>query len=740
MKRLVILLVSVASLGTQAAERPESQLVRMAREAIGSQYLPRSAKMEPGDPACLLSRPQLAVYGYAEGGFAVVSKSDLLPGVLGYSGNSFDEAEANENFLWWLNATSKAADYCVSHGLELAQTAPNQAQYPMHVLPLMSSAWGQEEPFFDDCPLVYNSEREPVHSLVGCVATALSQIFYYHKAAGTPRGSATVGVPYDRPSQYYTVDFSALDYDWDNMRDTYSIGNYTPQQAHAVAELCYTVGVACEMMYDYTASGAMTERAALALKRNFSLPETCRMVVRDEYAEDNRGWMNLIYNELANDRPLFYTGSDFPAGGHAFVFDGYDEQGRVHVNWGWYGRQDGYFSIDLLNPGSYNFRVSQDMIIGIQPKAVPQLSSQTVEVQQAGSLASLLTDVEGLGSLTLTGEIDESDFAALRQCRALQTLDMRQVRLATEGEALPRQALYGCASLRQLVLPQTVHAWGDGALAGCSNLNMLELPQEADGQFVIRDEVVYNADGSELIAVLPTCVGSVEVEPTVSKIHDFALEGCKRVRIVYLPQSVKMLGDRALADVAVLRELHVAAAEPPATGVQTFSGVDAGFMHLYIPAGLREEYRHAAGWSQLFASGNVSEEGTTIKARNAVRRVGEANPIWAYEVWGDNFFGGEPELTCEATADSPAGLYRICVSLGTVNARNVTCCDGWLVVEAADAQAAESADAAGIECPVSEIKREVGRFGLQGTAVLRQQQGVQLVRYNDGSSHKYLIR
>ncbi len=61
-------------------------------------------------------------------------------------------------------------------------------------------------------------------------------------------------------------------------------------------------------------------------------------------------------------------------GGHAFVLDGYDSNDYFHVNWGWYGRSNGYFLINHLSPdelgegggyGSYN--VSQEAITGIRP-------------------------------------------------------------------------------------------------------------------------------------------------------------------------------------------------------------------------------------------------------------------------------------------------------------------------------------------------------------------------------------
>ena len=51
-------------------------------------------------------------------------------------------------------------------------------------------------------------------------------------------------------------------------------------------------------------------------------------------------WMNLIKSEINEKRPVYYFGSS-DDGGHAFVFDGYNEEDMVHVNWGWSGMNNG---------------------------------------------------------------------------------------------------------------------------------------------------------------------------------------------------------------------------------------------------------------------------------------------------------------------------------------------------------------------------------------------------------------
>jgi hypothetical protein len=73
----------------------------------------------------------------------------------------------------------------------------------------------------------------------------------------------------------------------------------------------------------------------------------------------------MVYNELNNNRPIYYAGSSESSGGHAFVIDGYNQDGMVHVNWGWGGKSNGMFDISLLNPTGYEFSASQDMILGM---------------------------------------------------------------------------------------------------------------------------------------------------------------------------------------------------------------------------------------------------------------------------------------------------------------------------------------------------------------------------------------
>jgi len=53
--------------------------------------------------------------------------------------------------------------------------------------------------------------------------------------------------------------------------------------------------------------------------------------------------------------------------GHAFVCDGYTINDFFHFNWGWGGKYDGFYNVDAMTPGSYNYNSSHGAIWNIEP-------------------------------------------------------------------------------------------------------------------------------------------------------------------------------------------------------------------------------------------------------------------------------------------------------------------------------------------------------------------------------------
>lgn len=310
---------------------------------------------------------ELTIVGNIDGGFVVIPNNDIYPEVIGYSDKGY--MENAPAFSWWLNAVNQ-----VFQSKESILSARNYITNAKNdkIDALVLSQWSQETPYNNLCPVASNGTVCPT----GCVATAMAQVmkYYQYPAEGYGKGSYSVeGISGD-------VTFDKVAYEWDKMLPQYTKGNYSEEQANAVATIMLHCAAAANMIFSASGSGAYMYDAAKALRINFGYNDNLHMKSRDFYSSSQ--WMNLIYEELDKTRPIIYSASDSNYGGHCFIIDGYDQNGLVHVNWGWNGEADGYYDISLLNPSQYSFSVGQSFIFGLAlPSANVVYRSEVVTEQ-----------------------------------------------------------------------------------------------------------------------------------------------------------------------------------------------------------------------------------------------------------------------------------------------------------------------------------------------------------------------
>ena len=705
------------ALTANAAPRTQAQMKEAAAKAINVER--SGKKMAPRKAATLKvlkTTDQYQIIGNEQGGFAIIAADDLVPEVLGVSMSKYSEGQ-NENFKWWLEAVQGAVQYAVQNGVQLTTTKPDPNKYPTQVGPLMTTKWDQDEPYNDLLPMsIYGGGQ----CITGCVATAMAQVLNYFKVPVCGIGTRTIYYPQGNTSGTpITANFGDHVYDWDNMLDEYTYGNYNEAQVNAVATLMRDCGVAADMQYGGSnstenGSGAYSTDAAAGLRTYFGLTEA-QCLDRDNYSET--AWMDIVYTALSEDGPVYYGGQSGWQGGHAFVLHGYRADGKVYVNWGWSGDDDGYYDIALLNPGYYSFSSYQDMIIGV--KGAPrELSEENVELAEAGTLNTFLGDdkIGTVGTLKIKGDINSTDLRQIRRLGGidekgektdgyLQVLDLSEARIVNGGETyltdngkalttaddeLPTKAFFGCKYLQKLILPAGLKSWGEGALGLCNQLRELEIGTPAeDASFKIVDEIVWNNDQNEIVAVLPTKSGELSIPKGTVELHNAAMAGCARLSKVVIPVSLTKIGRDAMHGCSGLSEIRIASKEVPELGgADVFTGVSFTSCKLYVPAGTKSKYTQQAQWKNFKGSDfdNIVEYGSSVKVRNTIRKYGEENPKFVYSVSGDPITG-EPELTCEATPDSPAGKYPVVISLGTITDENVDLYDGYLIVQKVDATA-----------------------------------------------------
>ncbi len=383
----VALLFAICS-QSKAVERTELQMRNAAIQVLTSNCARGTSDAHPmnvdGNLKELLSMEKLKVYGYDRGGFAVVTKDERYKAVIGYSSSPFTDSVPC-GLEWWMETVNDN----MLRSIEQTSTM-SHLQNHNGVAPLLTTEWGQERPFNDNC--TFSNAGRTYQCITGCVATALAQVMNYHKYPMCGSNSISYNIKYNNDFTItFSEDFSQSVYDWDNMLDsykTYSKNSTTDSHTRAVAKLMKDCGVATKTSFSDKKHGSSSSLSYVesALKDFFCYDSSTKYYNRSNYTKDE--WMNMVYDELDNGRPIIYSGmqsSNANSGGHAFILHGYDPTGNVFVNWGWDGQCDGYYDIDLLNPGNDQYGYKQSMVIAVSGNSTVNLYDVTISARGAGS-------------------------------------------------------------------------------------------------------------------------------------------------------------------------------------------------------------------------------------------------------------------------------------------------------------------------------------------------------------------
>lgn len=345
----------------------------------------------------------------ANGGFVIVSGNDNTDAILGYSTKgSFDEGNLPTNVRAWMEQIAAEVEACQSVPMSRsAELVPKHDGVAIHarIEPLITTTWDQGNWYNDiNSDGVYNVHLPKINGkypCTGCVATAGAQLMYYYRWPQT----MTQSVPgYESSSEANTGNALApIQFQWDKMKTKYVANDPNTEAVNAVADLMLYCGYAAKMNYGIDGSGASAYTLADGMSKYFDYnPNTWKEVSRYQYTINE--WDELIYNELANGRPVMYSGSS-SKGGHVFLCDGYDGAGMFHFNWGWGGSYDGFFKLQVTNPyGKYGegYVADNDCIIGLQPNSWPDIADPNADDQWE------VTEIEGLVATALHPIVEAS--------------------------------------------------------------------------------------------------------------------------------------------------------------------------------------------------------------------------------------------------------------------------------------------------------------------------------------------
>lgn len=365
-----------------------------------------------------VSSQDIYIYARQGGGFVGVAGDDALSPVMFYSTTGeFVFENVPENVQCVLDDLTGCVRY--ARQIKMAQTTAVAAKWENvrnGISPVMKKGQGgkyletprynQSSPYWDDCPMSGSS-----HTYSGCVATATAEIMKFHEWPVAGKGTI--------PSYYAekldrTIPERVLghEYDWENILDYYrSSTGYsdsgTKQQRANIAQLLFDLGCMVEMDYGTGGSGAVTGDVAIGLAKYMGYCGDIYHRSKSVYSVSE--WIAMIKESIDNGLPVLYSGRNSSNGGHAFVADGYDEDDNIHINFGWGGTDNAYYTFPVFD----SYSLSHGATFNIRPNKNGTPDVKIAEVR-INSLASDKTPAKGenfkltIDNLAFSGNTDPS--------------------------------------------------------------------------------------------------------------------------------------------------------------------------------------------------------------------------------------------------------------------------------------------------------------------------------------------
>jgi len=232
-----------------------------------------------------------------------------------------------------------------------------------NVDPLIKTQWRQKGVDSSGTTVGYEyytpSGENCAHCRTGCVAVAMGQVMNYWK--------------------WPVLIADNWQFDWCNMPIMLdATSEKFEAERNAVARLLERCGRRAKMDYGCGESESNVYKAKKALdKMGFNTDSDHQWRIWHR-----RRWKSHLRENLDSGWPVIYgacgnpninisdlqhpeTFIDIP--GHAFVCDGYSNDGKFHFNWGWAKYNDDFFTVDSLCPGTHDYNLFNSALFDLRP-------------------------------------------------------------------------------------------------------------------------------------------------------------------------------------------------------------------------------------------------------------------------------------------------------------------------------------------------------------------------------------
>ncbi|NQU87621.1 MAG: C10 family peptidase, partial [Mariniphaga sp.] len=275
----------------------------------------------------------LYVFSYPDDGFVIISAEDAAPPVLGHCKKGKYEPENMPGGLLYLiekyqysisslrEKKSVASEKIKKQWINILNDDSQLKSYTIGTT-LLSTSWGQEDGYNDECPNEWPA---------GCTAVAMAQILRRWGCQIDPSGSVNY--------QYGSISFGDYTYNWEDMNDG------SPDDDNA--QLIYHAGVSCLTNYGSNSSTSLPWKARNGFVDFWGIDSDADLKWRIWHLSN---WQDMLEDEIDLERPILYSAAS-GSSGHSWVIDGYEQDGDFWCNWGWNGDFNGPFSLGFELPG-----------------------------------------------------------------------------------------------------------------------------------------------------------------------------------------------------------------------------------------------------------------------------------------------------------------------------------------------------------------------------------------------------
>lgn len=180
-------------------------------------------------------------------------------------------------------------------------------------------------------------------------------------------------------------------------------------------------------------------------------------------------------------------------------------------------------------------------------------------------------------------------------------------------------AFFGCSGLTSVVIPGSVTEIGNSPFCYCSNLTEIKV-ENGNTAYSATDGVLFNFDKTELIQ-FPGAKTEYVIPNSVTKIRNYAFQGCSGLTSIIIPNSVTEIGWRTFYDCSSLTSVVIPASitaignrvfegcvkltkiydlnpTPQTLGENTFGKVPENAI-VFVPKGRVKAYSAAEGWKHF---------------------------------------------------------------------------------------------------------------------------------------------